>query len=153
MASEREEVYALPMRILVTADLHYNHGKSKALAEALIDEMNAVPADVLLVVGDTAVSDGDWIEQCLSRFHFGGPKLFVAGNHELWTNGSDSYRLFREQLPARVRAIGWRWLEGNAFVAGDVAIVGSVGWYDYSFAQKELEIPRRFYEAKVSPAA
>jgi len=26
-----------------------------------------------------------------------------------------------------------------------------VGWYDYSFAQKELGIPRRFYESKISP--
>src|SRR4051812_40333433 len=141
------------MRILATADLHYNHGKSKMLAEEVIEEMNSVPADLLLVVGDTAVSDGDWIEQCLSRFRFDGPKLFVAGNHELWTAGPDSYRLFREELPARVRTLGWSWLEGDAFVCGDVAIVGSIGWYDYSFAQKELEIPRQFYEAKVSPGA
>ena len=39
------------MRILVTADLHYNHGKSKTLAEEVIEEMNSVSADVLLVVG------------------------------------------------------------------------------------------------------
>ena len=35
----------------------------------------------------------------------------------------------------------------------DLAIVGSVGWYDYSFAQPNLGIPRRFYEAKISPGA
>src|SRR5213078_4535770 len=128
------------MRILVTADLHYNHGKSKTLAEEVIEEMNSVSADVLLVVGDTAVSDGNYLEQCLTRFRFDGPKLFVAGNHELWTKGPDSYQLFREELPRRVRELGWRWLEGEAFVEGDVAIVGSVGWYDYSFAQKELGI-------------
>ncbi len=39
------------------------------------------------------------------------------------------------------------------FVAGDVAIVGMLGWYDYSFAQAELRIPRRFYAAKLSPGA
>jgi predicted phosphodiesterase len=141
------------MRLLVTADLHYNHPKSRRLADELIERMNTIEADVLLLVGDTAVGDGDSIEECLSRFRFGGPKLFVAGNHELWTNREDSYRLFRGEIPKRIKDAGWHWLEGEPFIEGDLAIVGSVGWYDYSFAQAELKIPRRFYEAKISPGA
>ena len=141
------------MRLLVTADLHYNHPKSRPLAESLIEEMNRAGGDVLLVVGDTAVSDGDSLEQCLSRFQFGGPKLFLAGNHELWTHEPDSYAVFKEHLPRRVRELGWRWLQDEPFVSGNTTIVGSVGWYDYSFAQESLGIPHRFYEAKVSPGA
>jgi 3',5'-cyclic AMP phosphodiesterase CpdA len=141
------------MRLLVTADLHYNHPKSRAVAEDLIDRMNAAGGDVLLVVGDTAVADGDSLEQCLARFRFPGPKLFVAGNHELWTQGTDSYTLFTDVLPRRVRDLGWRWLETEPFTAGDVAVVGGIGWYDYSLAAEYLGIPRRFYEAKVSPGA
>ncbi|HWE96194.1 MAG TPA: metallophosphoesterase [Tepidisphaeraceae bacterium] len=141
------------MRLLVTADLHYNHLKSKALADELIDAMNAAGGDVLLLVGDTAAADGDALERCLARFRFGGPKLFVPGNHELWTAGPDSHLLYSQILPRRVREMGWRWLEAEPFVAGDVAIVGSLGWYDYSFAQPGLGIPRRFYEHKVSPGA
>jgi Icc-related predicted phosphoesterase len=139
------------MRILATADLHYNHGKSTRLADELIDRMNQMDFDVLLVIGDTATSDGDALERCLARFEFDGPKLFVAGNHELWTRGDDSYRLFKEELPRRVRDIGWQWLESDPFISDEVAIVGSIGWYDYSFAQEQLGIPRRFYEQKVSP--
>jgi predicted phosphodiesterase len=139
------------MRVLATADLHYNHPRSRPVAEDLIDRMNRAGGDVLLVVGDTGVADGDSIEQCLGRFRFDGPKLFVAGNHELWTHGPDSYRVFTEELPRRVRALGWHWLQDDPFVADDVAIVGSVGWYDYSFARADLGIPRRFYEHKVSP--
>jgi Icc-related predicted phosphoesterase len=141
------------MRILVTADLHYNHPKSRPLAEEIIDRMNTAGGDVLVVVGDTAVADGDSLEKCLSRFQFAGPKLFVAGNHELWTNGDDSYSIFTTQLPQRVRDLGWHWLETEPFVIGDLAVVGRVGWYDYSFAPPELGIPRRFYAAKVSPGA
>jgi predicted phosphodiesterase len=141
------------MRLLITADLHYNHPKSKPLADDLIDKMNAETADVLVLVGDTAVADGDSLERCLSRFSFTGPKLFVAGNHELWTQGTDSYRIFTQDLPRRVRDLGWHWLESDPFVAGDIAIIGSVGWYDYSFAERSLGIPRRFYAACVSPAA
>jgi 3',5'-cyclic AMP phosphodiesterase CpdA len=141
------------MRLLVTADLHYNHPRSRGLADALIDDINRTGGDMLLLVGDTAVADGDVLEQCLSRFTIAGPKLFVAGNHELWTRGSDSYHLFKRDLPARVAALGWHWLQDEPFVAGETMIIGSVGWYDYSFAQASLGIPHRFFEAKVSPGA
>src|SRR3954469_13875835 len=101
------------MRLLATADLHYNHAKSRESADEVIDRINAERFDVLLLVGDTAVADGDALEQCLARFQFAGPKLFVAGNHELWTHDADSYRLFREDLPPRVRALGWQWLQSD----------------------------------------
>ncbi len=141
------------MRLLVTADLHYNHAHSRPLADEVIERINAAGGDVLLVVGDSAAADGDALERCLERFHFAGPKLFVAGNHELWTAGLDSYQLFMEDLPARVRGLGWKWLETDPFLADDVAIVGTIGWYDYSFAVDSLGIPRRFYARKISPGA
>jgi Icc-related predicted phosphoesterase len=141
------------MRLLLTADLHYNHPKSKSIADDLIGRINAEVFDVLVVVGDTAVADGDSLERCLSRFAFTGPKLIVAGNHELWTHGDDSYTIFKSTLPERIANLGWHWLEGNPFIVDDIAIVGSIGWYDYSFARKELGIPRRFYAAKISPGA
>lgn len=141
------------MRVLATADLHYNHPRSQPLADELIDAMSAAGGDVLLVVGDTATSAGDGLERCLSRFRFAGPRLIVAGNHELWTTEPNSYELFVEQLPRRVRALGWQWLETEPFMRGQAGIVGSIGWYDYSFAPPELGIPRRFYEHKVSPGA
>ncbi len=141
------------MRLIATADLHYNHLRSKPLAQEVIEQINRAGGDVLLVVGDTATGDGDALEQCLARFRFAGPKLFVAGNHELWTLGDDSEALIHEALPRRVRALGWQWLQTDPFVAGDLAIVGSVGWYDFSFAQENLGIPLRFYRHKISPGA
>lgn len=141
------------MRLLATADLHFNHRRSKPLAEQSIAEMNAAGGDVLLVIGDTAVADGDELEQCLSLFRFRGPKLFVAGNHELWTKRADSHVIYSEELPRRVRALGWQWLETEPFTTDRLTIIGSVGWYDYSFARDTLGIPRRFYEHKISPGA
>lgn len=142
-----------PMRLLVTADIHYNHPRSKPLAVDLIDRMNQAGGDGVLIVGDTAVADGNELEECLARFTLPGPRLFLCGNHELWTRGPDSHRLFTDDLPRRVRATGWQWLETEPFVSGATAIVGTVGWYDYSFASPRLGIPRRFYEAKVAPGA
>lgn len=145
--------YNTSVRFLITADIHYNHPRSRKLADELIDQMNAAGGDGVLVIGDTGVADGDSIEQALGRFTIPGPRLFVAGNHELWTHGDDSYRFYHEQLPLRLDAIGWRWLEDEPFVGDGFAIVGSVGWYDYSMAEPSLGIPERFYAAKVSPGA
>jgi hypothetical protein len=141
------------MRLLVTGDLHYNHPRSREGADELIAQMNRAGGDAVLLVGDTAIADGDSLEQCLSRFEITGPKLFIPGNHELWTAGEDSYELFTTVLPRRVREMGWHWLQSEPFRIGDVGIVGSIGWYDYAFAPSELNIPRRFYEHKVSPGA
>ena len=143
------------MRLLATADLHYDNARSRRLAEELIDQINLLDGsyDALLLIGDTAAGDSPLLEECLARFTFEGPRLFVAGNHELWTRGADSYHLFHNTLPKRIRAAGWHWLQDEPFVAGPSAIVGSVGWYDYSFIVPELGIPRRFYEHKISPGA
>lgn len=141
------------MRLLVTADLHFNHGRSRELAQQAIDDLNRTPADVLLVVGDTATADEGQLEAALSQIRFEGPRLFLCGNHELWTRRDDSYDLFKNELPARIAALGWHWLEDHPFIQGDVAVIGSVGWYDYSYAPVGLPVPRRFYEAKISPGA
>src|SRR4051812_5761949 len=113
------------MRLLITADLHYNHPRSKAMAEDVISQMNRAGGDVLLLVGDTATLEGDYLERCLALFDLpGATKLFVAGNHELWTHGPDSYSMYREELPRRLKAAGWRFLEDGPFVAGALGIVG-----------------------------
>ena len=129
------------MRPLATADLHYNHRRGKGLAERVIGDINAAGGDVLLVIGDVATADGDLLERCLDLFRFPGPKLFLAGNHDLWTAGSDSYRLFTEILPRRIRDLGWQWLETEPFIRDGWAIVGTIGWYDYSFAHARSASP------------
>jgi Icc-related predicted phosphoesterase len=141
------------MRLLITADLHFNNQRSRPLAEKLISNMNAAGGDVLLIIGDTAAADGDALEQCLSLFNFKGPKLFVAGNHELWTAIGDSHAIYTQILPKRIESLGWQWLATRPFVADKCTIVGSMGWYDYRFAATRLEIPTRFYAEKISPGA
>jgi Icc-related predicted phosphoesterase len=141
------------MRVVFTSDLHHNNARSRPGAEELIEKINQTGGDVLVLVGDSAVLADGALEACLSRFRFAGEKLFVPGNHELWSHGGDSYELFTRILPQKIRELGWRWLPGEPFVTDTLAIVGSLGWYDYSFAQADLGIPRRFYEAKISPGA
>ena len=145
----------MSLRLAVTADLHHDVPRSGASAEALANEANQTRADAVLLIGDAAAGEGDALERCLSLFEDGRPRLFVPGNHELWTRRRpiDAEHLLQNELPRRVRAAGWHWLPGSPWTCGDVAVVGNLGWYDYGFAAPQLGLPERFYAAKVSPAA
>src|SRR4051812_48453302 len=106
------------MRLLLTADLHYNHARSRPLAEELIARINRESFDILVLVGDTAPAESEELAGCLGAFAFTGPRLFVPGNHELWTRGADSHHLYATALPQRIADLGWRWLPGNPYVVG-----------------------------------
>jgi hypothetical protein len=50
-------------------------------------------------------------------------------------------------------AAGFHYLDRAPYVRDGVGFVGSIGWYDYSYRLDHLEIPLRFYEAKLAPGA
>lgn len=145
------------MRVLVTSDLHFDHGRSGKLAAAVAAEISDLGErgafDAILVVGDTATSRGDALERGLAQLRFNGPRLATLGNHELWSDGDDTWTLFDRTLPDRIEAAGWHCLDRAPAVVGGVGFVGSVGWYDYAFAPAYLGVPRRFYEARIAPGS
>lgn len=109
-------------------------------------------ADVLILAGDIFHFKQQFLIDCLKLFDtFGGDKLFVAGNHDLWTNSSDSLVLYEKILPKIVNQSGFHYLDQKPFIKGKVGFVGSVGWYDYSFKDSSLPIPERYYLDKRWP--
>ncbi|MCD6304005.1 MAG: metallophosphoesterase [Planctomycetes bacterium] len=143
------------MRILVTADLHYDIARCQAPARRLAERICAMGGDALVLVGDCASARLEPLGRCLELFEgFGGLKLMVAGNHCLWCRpGENSLDRWRYVLPAVAEEYGFRLLDHGPVVLGDTALVGSVGWYDYSFRDESLGIPEAFYRAKLSPGA
>jgi hypothetical protein len=74
------------------------------------------------------------------------PKLFVPGNHDVWVQkaawverGITSQQKYYQLLPALCRAAGVHplWLE--PYVLDEVAFCGSLGWYDYSLRNVDLD--------------
>lgn len=146
------------MRLLVTSDLHFDHGRTSRLALDAARDITELGRrgeyDALLVIGDTATSSADNLEKALSTLDFPGPRFLTLGNHELWSRDPrDTLHLYLHTLPARIAPLGWHLLDAAPARLGDVAIVGNVGWYDYAFIPDYLGIPRRFYEAKISPGS
>ncbi|MFP4058196.1 MAG: metallophosphoesterase [Candidatus Brocadiia bacterium] len=140
------------MRLIATADLHYDLEPYRPRVEALAARMVAEEADVLAIAGDIFAGDLQWLEACLRLFaDFPGEKVLVAGNHDLWTLEGDSFELYDRTIPRVAGQCGFHDLDAGPRLVGDVALVGTIGWYDYSFRDTALGIPMRFYEHKVAP--
>lgn len=119
------------MRIVITADLHYRPADRDQFL-AFADDVAAQSPDCLVVAGD--------IGHPLRLFHralqlfddLTSPRLFIAGNHDLYRGEFDSRTLWEHALPRATRAEGFVWLEDEVVRLGRVAIVGTMAWYDYS---------------------
>ncbi len=143
------------MRLLITADLHYNVRRSRDSVEDLAERVCRTDADALVLVGDSAGAAHKPLRECMGLFaDFPGRKFIVPGNHCLWClPGEDSIRRYEQIIPDIAAEEGFVVLDHEPAMIGSVGLVGSIGWYDYSYRDEKLAIPLEFYRAKVSPGA
>lgn len=142
------------MRLIVTADLHYDIARSQAPTEHLASVINRAGADALMIVGDACGRDASILRRCFDLFDsFPGRIFFVAGNHDIWTYGGDSLDRYERELAEVCDAAGVWYLDARPYVQDGIGLVGSLGWYDYAFRHEDLGVPMRFYEHKVAPGA
>ena len=143
------------MRLLITADLHYDSLRSRKAAGEMIARILATGGDALVLAGDTAGPSLDVLRECLAQFRpFPGRKFLVMGNHCLWCRpGENSIERYERLVPEAAAEEGFECLDQAPAVLGAVGLAGSVGWYDYSYREAELGIPIEFYQAKVAPGA
>jgi 3',5'-cyclic AMP phosphodiesterase CpdA len=133
-------------RIVVTSDLHYDSESRltpPATIAALFEEIHAVGPDAVVLAGDV----GHPLENfrgCLAGVRsLGVPVAVLAGNHDVWVDdeGIGSKELWEHRLADTTREAGAFWLEQDDVQVDDVAIVGSLAWYDYSAAPEHLRFP------------
>ncbi|MHC4717649.1 MAG: metallophosphoesterase family protein [Planctomycetota bacterium] len=143
------------MRVLITADLHYDSDRSRPGAQALAEEVRRTGGDALVLVGDAASAEHQPLRECLGLFEgFPGRKYFVLGNHCLWClPGEDSIDRYERIVPAIAAEMGFAVLDHAPARIDGVGLAGSIGWYDYSYRHEHLGIPLDFYRAKVAPGA
>jgi len=142
------------MKIAYSSDLHMDAAIHhppivKRMAEIMAD---AAP-DVVILAGDVA-NKLETMEAVLSRFNqIEAARLFVPGNHDLWVEpdagfgqGSDSGEKYASLVPALCERMGFIDIGQGPFYVQNVAFVGSVGWYDYSFADPRLKLSKEDYQ-------
>jgi 3',5'-cyclic AMP phosphodiesterase CpdA len=140
-----------PVKIAYTSDLHIdvsagNRGATAAVARL----MRQMRPDAVVVAGD-AGNTIEALEEALSLFDgIEAQKLFVPGNHDVWIENegddlADSRLKYARRIPEACARRGFHDLGREPVVIGDVALVGSLGWYDYSFADPRLGLTEAEY--------
>lgn len=134
------------MRIAITADLHWGHAKGDAATRQLAAFLHASPPDLLILAGD--VGAAAHFPECLALFAaLPCRKALVPGNHDIWVQEADprgdSLRVYQDYLPLVCAEHGYAYLDQGPVILpeADLAIVGSINWYDYSWS---LEALRQF---------
>jgi 3',5'-cyclic AMP phosphodiesterase CpdA len=134
-----------PLRIAVTADLHYGtrHPSGNQATQDLADRLADEPPDLLILAGD--IGAGEDFERCLALFDkIDCRKAAVPGNHDIWVrsfdNRGDSLEVYDSYLPNVCRAHGFTYLDREPLILpkSDVAVVGTINWYDYTWDNELL---------------
>jgi predicted phosphohydrolase len=134
------------LRLALTADLHWGHHSGNDATRLLAEHLRGRPPDVLVLAGD--LGTGPHFAACLEQFAgLPGRKALVPGNHDIWVApdaARDSRDLYEEGLPAAAARFGFHYLDhGPLYLPEEgLALVGSINWYDYSWAMEDL---RRLY--------
>ncbi len=132
------------LRLAFTADLHWGvRPEGDVATRLLVDFVRAQPPDVLILAGDVGAADD--FAACLNLFtNLACRKALVPGNHDIWVQETDprgdSLQVYQQRLPALCQAFGFHYLDsGPLFLAeAELALVGSINWYDYSWALDAL---------------
>jgi 3',5'-cyclic AMP phosphodiesterase CpdA len=138
------------LQIAVTADLHWGprHPDGQAATRHLAADLYHHPPDVFVLAGDAGA--GEEFAACLKLFeHLPCKKALVPGNHDVWVRPDDprgdSLAVYREHLPRVAAEHGFHYLDHGPLLLPDagLAVVGSMNWYDYSWALDRLraEVP------------
>lgn len=139
------------MRIAFTSDLHVDVSpRNREAARLVAERMRAHRPDVIAIAGDVGNTLED-LRESLSLFSgTDATCLFVAGNHDVWVESRGGRRLdSREKyfggIPDVCERCGFIDLGQWPIVLGRVGFVGSLGWYDYTFADPRLGLSEDDY--------
>jgi predicted phosphohydrolase len=132
------------MRLAFTADLHWGTRQSGDEAtRLLIAFLKSRPPDVLILAGD--IGAGREFEEGLAQFaDLNCRKALVPGNHDIWVmendHRGDSLQVYQEVLPSICSQHGFHYLDQGPLVLADadLALAGSINWYDYSWSIEQL---------------
>ncbi len=129
------------MKIAALSDIHYSE-RTRGILEPMVENLLKQDISIVVLAGDIAdISTEDtMLCECLSLFKGFQYRLYVSGNHELWEDPAkgkiNTLRRY-ENLGDITEKQGFHCLDFSPAIIEDVAFVGNMGWYDYSFHQKE----------------
>jgi len=134
------------IKLIFTADIHLGI-TSPAAWKAEAEKMKNEKADIFVIGGDISTSIDKFSETFDIFSDVADHKYFVIGNHDVWVREYDSPgdSLLKYQSLIETTKNGFSCLDKtpSVFTATDgttIGIVGIIGWYDYSFRDKKIDI-------------
>ena len=147
------------MKIFASSDIHVDFKKNASAFELPKILENSILREkedcVFVIVGDVA-QNLPLFHNFLDSFrHIKIPKLFTAGNHDIWVEprGLDSFMKYSLSLKEAVHDAGFHYLDFAPFVLGNIGIAGNIGWYDYSFRRNDLPLPEDYRIVRIGEKA
>lgn len=145
------------MKLGIISDLHIDKNQkalrnNQSYLDLLVDLAIGKELDALLMAGDLSdhyLESQDFINGFFNRS--GIPIYFTPGNHDFWSirhNQKDSQRIYRYFLNQRGNLIHQPQRLNDEWV-----LVGSPGWYDYGYGDKEKYSEEFFAKKKYKIAA
>ena len=156
------------MKVIITADLHYGISPyhDKKTLQFIRGLSSLLPVDALVICGDAA----ETVHLSGKDTGFNHRRLFAeikklpieeiafcAGSHDIWTSSPlDSWQIYSTLLKNIADESGVTYLDSDNLYLNNLAIVGTMGHYDYSLATKGLtyrgmKVTATHYELKTPP--
>jgi predicted phosphohydrolase len=143
------------LRLAVTADLHWGiNPRGDGATRLLVEFLSARPPDVLILGGDLGA--GNDFAPCLALFDsLDCKKALVPGNHDIWVEAEDrrgdSLEVYEDWLPRQAAEHGFHYLDHRPLLLpeADLALVGSINWYDYSWTIDLLKAHARDWKFRL----
>ena len=130
------------MKIASVSDLHVESSVNRRAVAAMSSHLEALAPDVLLVLGDLCNGIHD-VGNVLAGFDkIGKRRIYVPGNHELWSGDGDARATYYRTLPEIAAQAGFEMPIDAPVVVDHVACVGTMGWYDGTFADPSVDAAR-----------
>lgn len=148
----RAEWWLHDLKIAAVSDLHVQPDTTDdRLLSEIRRRVEEIDPDVFVMAGDISDRIGV-LAKALGLLHIEGPdNLFVPGNHDIWfeeNGGPGSREKYSQILGEICKERGFQYLPDAPYISDDLAFIGSMGWYDYSFRSEDMDIPIEDYEGK-----
>lgn len=134
------------MKVAYTSDVHaditLNNGQLIAYLVKRVGELNP---DVFVLAGDIS-NTLECLDRTLKLFNeITCLKIMIPGNHDVWTEsnnsirkGKDSFYKYKKAIPEVCSQNGFLYPITEPCIIGNIAIIGNIGWYDYTLADSRL---------------
>ena len=131
------------IKIAAFSDAHFPKLVGIKGLKVLRNSVNNIDPDYVVIAGDLTEGEKESFEIFLKEFEeIDCPKLICLGNHDLWVQSFEEATSLEkmEEFIEMGESFGYHMLDNKPFLEKDSGFAGTVGWYDYSFADPQFPI-------------